>query len=79
MTPLVKWTGSNVIQAGSNKTNRIGIKGEGNKLSLYANGILLTELTDKSYDKLYFGAFIGAAETANFLVRVSSLDYWSLP
>ncbi len=79
MTALVKWTASKDIQAGADKTNRIGIKGEGDKLSLYANGVLLTELTDKTYDRLYFGVFIGASETANFLVRVSNLNYWSLP
>jgi hypothetical protein len=79
MTALVKWTKSEGILDGANKTNRIGIKAEGNKFSLYANGTLLTELTDKSYDMVYFGVFVGAAETANFLVQVSSLNYWSLP
>jgi hypothetical protein len=79
MTVLVKWTEAKGILAGANKTNRIGILVEGKKLSLYANGILLTELTDKTYDKVYFGIFVGAAETANFVVRVSSLNYWSLP
>ncbi len=79
MTALVKWTAAGAIQSGPNKTNRIGIKGEGNKLSLYANGFLLTELTDKSYEPLYFGVFLGAVETQNFLVKVSSLNYWKLP
>jgi len=79
MTALVKWAKSEGIQDGANQTNRIGIKAEGNKLSLYANGTFLTELTDKSYDKEYFGVFVGAAETASFLVQVSSLNYWSLP
>ena len=79
MTALVKWTKSEGILDGANKTNRIGIKVEGNKLSLHANGTLLTELTDESYDKVYFGVFVGAAESANFLVQVSSLNYWSLP
>ena len=87
MTALVKWTTSDGIQAGANKTNRIGIKAEGNKLSLYANGILLTELTDKSYDKVYFGSFCrgsgnhqfpGAGEQLELLVialAVSSPGY----
>jgi hypothetical protein len=79
MTTLVKWTASKGIQDGANKTNRIGIKGEGNKISLYANGNLLTELNDKSYDRVYFGVFIGASETPNFKVQVNSINYWSLP
>jgi len=79
ITALVKWTASEWVQAGPNKTNRIGIKADGNKLSLYANGSLLTELTDKTYDKLYFGIFIGASETAKFMAQVSGLNYWALP
>jgi hypothetical protein len=79
MTTLVKWTASTLLQAGVNKTNRIGIKVVGNKISLFANSSLLTELTDKTYDKLYFGVFVGAAETAKFTVKVNSLNYWVLP
>jgi hypothetical protein len=79
MATLAKWKSAKGIQAGGNMTNRIGIKVDGNKLSLYANGILLTELTDKSFDKMYFGVFIGATDSINFLVKVSSLNYWSLP
>ena len=79
MTSLVKWTKSEGILDGANKTNRIGILAEGNNLSLYANDSLLTELTDESYDLVYFGVFVGAAETPNFIVQVSSLSYWSLP
>jgi hypothetical protein len=79
MTTLVKWAKSEGILDGADKTNQIGIKVEENKLSLYANSTLLTELTDETYDKVYFGIFVGAAETANFLVKVSSLNYWSLP
>jgi hypothetical protein len=79
MTALVKWTPSKDIQAGANKTNRIGLMVNGKKLSLFVNGVLLTELNDKTYEKVYFGVFVGASETANFLVRVSSLNYWSLP
>jgi len=79
MTVLEKWAKSDAILVGANKTNQIGIKAEGNKLSLYVNGTLLAELTDKTYEKVYFGVFVGAAETPNFVVKVSSLNYWSLP
>lgn len=79
MTTLVNWAVSTFIQSGANKSNRIGIKVAGSQLSLYANGSLLTELTDPSFDKLYFGIFIGASETANFTVQANSLNYWSLP
>lgn len=79
MTTLVNWKTSDQIVSGAGKTNRIGLWVDGNKLSLYANDALLTELTDVSYEKLYFGVFVGAPETAGFTVRVSNLNYWSLP
>jgi len=79
MTPLANWKVSDAILGGANKTNRIGIKVEKNNFSLYANGVLLKELTDVAYDELYFGIFIGAAETAGFQVQVSSMNYWPLP
>ena len=79
MTTLAKWSESTLIQAGESQTNRIGIEVNGNKLSLFANGSLLNELTDPTYEKLYFGVFVGAAETAGFTIQVNSLDYWSLP
>ena len=79
MTALTNWKASKAIQSGAGKSNRIGIKVEGNKLSLYANGTFLSEVTDVAYEKLYFGLFIGAAETAEFVVHVNSLNYWSLP
>jgi hypothetical protein len=79
MTPLANWKESDEILGGANKTNRIGMKVDGNKLGLYANGVLMKEVTDVSYEKFYFGVFIGAAETAGFKVNVSSLNYWKLP
>lgn len=78
MTTLVNWKTSDQIVSGAGKTNRIGLWVDGNKLSLYANDSLLTELTDISYEKLYFGVFVGAPETDGFTVRVSNLNYWSL-
>jgi hypothetical protein len=79
MTYLVEWTPSEFILKGANQTNRLGIKADGNTLSLYANGNLLAEKNDNSYKKGGIGVFIGAAETAGFKVRVSEAAYWELP
>ena len=76
---LVEWTHSDLIQAGPDKTNRLGIMAQGNKLSLYANGNLLTEVLDSSYPMGGFGVFIGAVETPGFTVTFDRLEYWVLP
>jgi hypothetical protein len=75
---LVGWTKSDLIRAGSNQTNRIGIKVDGKRLFLYANGSLLFEAIDKTLEKVYFGVYVGATETDNFTVEADELDYWVL-
>ena len=79
MTYLVEWTPSEEINKGANQNNRLGIKADGNTLSLYANGKLLTEKNDNSYKKGGIGVFISSAETTEFKVRVSEAAYWELP
>jgi hypothetical protein len=76
MSAIMDWLPNSHILAGSNKTNRIGIKVVGDKMTLYANGHLLTEITDDTMQKNYFGLFVGASETLNFTVKVSGMDYW---
>jgi hypothetical protein len=76
---LVDWTQSDLIQAGADKTNRLGIMAQGSKLSLYANGNLLTEVVDGNYPMGGFGVFIGANETPGFTVTFDQLEYWVLP
>lgn len=78
-TKIVDWTSSQAILANANQTNRLGVMAKGDKFSLYANGKLLTEVQDKTYDNGNFGVFVGAKNTANFTVQVSELDYWELP
>ncbi len=79
MTRLADWTPSSEIVTGSNKVNRIGIKLDGTKISLYANGKLLKEITSDAYDHGLYGVFIGAASTADFTVTGSEFSVWELP
>jgi hypothetical protein len=76
---LVDWTKSDFIQAGPGKTNRLGVMAQGGKLSLYANGNLLTEVVDNSYLMGGFGVLVGAAETPGFTVAYDQMQYWILP
>lgn len=78
-TYLVDWTASSLIHKGAGKTNRLGFMASGDQISLYANGELLTELNDRSYDNGAFGLFISSANTEEFKVMVTEVAYWELP
>lgn len=76
---LIDWTESEFIHAGAKQTNRIGLMLDGKRLSLYANGNLLDEINDDTFDDGKFGIFIGSVNTDDFKVRVDEIAYWSLP
>ena len=73
------WTPSDFIKKGGDQTNRLRVKAEGNKFSLYVNGNLLGEVSDPSFQQGQFGVFVGAMETPNFEVALDQLAYWELP
>ncbi|RPI33987.1 MAG: hypothetical protein EHM70_04375 [Chloroflexota bacterium] len=77
-TVYADWTANSAILAGSNQTNRMGLRAEGDEISLYANGVLLREIEDDSYSSGNFGVFIGAANTAGFITSIDELSYWDL-
>jgi hypothetical protein len=79
MTLLAGWKADKAILAGSNQTNRLGILMVGSRISLYANGVHLADVTDASYAKGGIGLFIGANTTPNFTVTISEVDYWENP
>jgi hypothetical protein len=79
MTTLIGATSASAIQAGSDKTNRIGVWAEDDEFSLYANGILLTEIQDGTYpDEGGFGFFVGARQTDNFTIESDEIAYWDI-
>ncbi len=76
---LQDWTANSAIHAGPNQTNRIGVKAEGTKLTLYANGVQLFIVTDNDYTgESRFGFTLGSANTDNFVVRFDEIAYWDL-
>ncbi len=78
IVPLTASDGA--IAAGANQTNRLGVMVKEDKISLYANGKLLKEVTDTSFkDKGYIGAFITPYKTAGFTVKMTALSLWNLP
>ena len=76
---LIDWTPSDYIFSGSDQTNQLGFKAEGTKLSLFANGDLLTELEDDTFSEGAFGLFVGAVNTSGFTVLFDDMAYWVTP
>jgi hypothetical protein len=79
MVTLTSLTTAAAIQAGTDKSNRIGVWAEGNDFRLYANGTLLAEIEDTTFpDTGGFGFFIGARQTDNFTVEADEIAYWDI-
>jgi hypothetical protein len=73
---ILDWKTSDKIKAGPNQTNRLGIKAQGNQLTIYANGLAIDTLTDTKESKGQFGLMVGAVKTPNFTVYVDKMEYW---
>lgn len=76
---LINWTKSDAIKSGPNQTNRMGLMAVGNRLIVYANGQMLKEADDSTFQQGYFGVFVGARETTDFTVQVDQARYWDNP
>lgn len=79
MTNHVYWTAASAIQTGSNKTNTLGIMAVGDRMILYINGVLLTEVKDATFTEGSFGIFVGARQTDQFTIAVDEMSYWKNP
>ena len=66
------------ILTGPNQTNRLGFYAQGSSIKVYANGKLLAEFADSTYDEGRFGLFIGSANTENLEIFVDEISYWIL-
>lgn len=75
---LVSWTRSDYIASGANKQNVMGIKAIGDKLTLYANGHQIAEVTDDTYDTGRYGLFVSPELTKNYTYRVVEMSFWDL-
>lgn len=80
-TILIKKTPNGAIKPGSNQTNRLGVMANGEKISLYANGILLQDINDATYNPAqgYLGVHVAANQTAGFTVVLQDISLWVLP
>lgn len=76
---LTSWTRDASIQTGTGARNRLGFWAEGDTLRIYANGSLLQEVQDSTFDAGQIGLFSGAFLTEGFTVTFSEVTYWNLP
>lgn len=78
-TRMLAWQNTPAINTGSNQTNRLGAWLDGSNISLYANGILLTETTvDAIQPQGKYGAYISGINTPLFTVSLTEIAYWEL-
>lgn len=77
-TAIQGWRQASSILTGPNQTNRLGFYTQGQSIKLYANGKLIAEFTDSTYDEGRFGLFIGSANTENLEIFVDEISYWIL-
>ena len=79
MTTLIWAKADEHINAGSNKTNRLGIMAVDGRLILYANGYKLAEAKDTTYKAGYFGLFVNPDNTEDLTIRVDEMSFWLNP
>jgi hypothetical protein len=69
---------SSYVKTGSNKQNVIGVRAEGDTISVIANGSLIETIEDDEFSKGRFGVFVRAADTDDYTYRLTRFAYWDL-
>jgi len=73
---ILNWTKDSHIQAGPEKTNRLGIKMQNEELTVYANGIKLKSVSSATFTGGRYGMMIASQNTPNFTVYVNWIEFW---
>jgi len=76
MEALTLWKANAAIKSGANQTNRLGVLVNGTKITIYANGVKLTEVTDIGYKSGFFGVSAAAIDSRKYTVNIDRVDYW---
>lgn len=80
MTTLIPWTASDKIVAGADQLNRVGVMMIHDRLLVYINGSLITEVKDDTFTEGYFGVFAAQGkDLKEFTVRIEEMSYWTNP
>jgi hypothetical protein len=78
-TMLLGMPSSEKINAGSDKTNTLGVWIKGPIIRLYVNNFMIKEISDGSLPNYgHFGLFINARRTPGFTIHMDNISYWTL-
>jgi hypothetical protein len=75
---LVPWTNSDLINAGDDEVNILGIRFIGDIITIFANGEQLDEVVDATYSSGRFGLFVNAGPPGDFTYIINELSFWDL-
>lgn len=78
LTPLRDWTPSDSIHSGSGVSNDLGVRADGDKLEVFANGQSLWKLTDAAYAEGGFGLYAGSGVSETYTATFDNLRVWEL-
>ena len=78
VTDLVSSTKSSAITTGADQKNVIAIRAVGKKLTIFANGYQLAEISDATFPKGRYGLFVRGVETINYTYHPVQIVYWDL-
>ena len=66
------------IRTGKDEENVIGVRAEGERFVIYANGNQIAEVEDDHFEKGRVGVFVRAARPGAYTYRVTNFAYWIL-
>ncbi len=69
---------SSVINTGPDEENVIGVRAEGERFVVFANGVQVAEVEDDHFEKGRVGVFVRAAWPGTYIYRLTNFAYWIL-
>lgn len=66
------------IRSGKDEQNVIGVRAEGERFTIYANGVQIAEVEDDHFEKGRVGVFVRAARPDAYTYRLTNFAYWNL-
>lgn len=71
-------TESELVNAGPNQTNIIGVAFDGNTITIYPNRYFFTTIVDSTFSYGRFGIYVQAGEDGNYTFIVNEIRIWGI-
>ncbi|MEX1020555.1 MAG: hypothetical protein WDZ49_12905 [Litorilinea sp.] len=75
---LVEWTPSDALDSGEGAFNTLGILAEGTQIAVFANEVLLNEVTDEAFDAGSIALVVGTFDTGGVAIGFDGVYIWDL-